>query len=322
MTTTPQARVSEQSAGRSGQTVAVVYNPTKVSDDIRDLVNRRAEESGWQQPRWLETRADDPGRAMTAEALEAEVDLVLAAGGDGTVRVVAAGLAGSGVPLGIIPEGTGNLLARNLDIPLTEADAVEVAFGEHERSLDIVRIATDDGGEPDRFAVMAGIGLDAAIMNNTDEGLKAKVGSAAYVVAAVQQLNRKPRSVRVTVDDGRVLRRRAVLTLVGNVGAIQGNVELIPGAEPDDGRLDVFVASPRRLRHWLAVAVRLVTRKKQSSDRIDQLVGRRVRIELDEPDDYQLDGDTIGQCRQLTAEVEPRALMIKVRPPAATSKRP
>lgn len=320
MSTTSEVAVGDDPTSEAGRTVAVVFNPTKISDGIRDLVNRRAQESGWQPPRWLETSAEDPGRAMTAEAREADVDLVLAAGGDGTVRVVAAGLASSDIPLAIIPEGTGNLLARNLGIPLDEEEAVEVAFGSHQRRMDIVRISTDDGAEPDRFAVMAGIGLDAAIMKNTDEDLKSKVGSAAYVVAALKQLKRAPRNVRVSVDDGRVLQRRAMLTLVGNVGALQGNVELIPDAEPDDGRLDVFVASPRRLRHWIATAIRLITKKEQSSDRIDQLVGRRVTIELDEPDDYQLDGDTIGRCRRLTAEVEPGALKVKVPAPVATSE--
>jgi diacylglycerol kinase family enzyme len=167
---------------------------------------------------------------------------------------------------------------------------------------------------------MAGIGLDAAIMSNTDESLKAKIGSVAYVVAAVKQLSRRPRAVKVTVDDGKPLRRRAVITLVGNVGAIQGNVELLPGAEPDDGRLYVIVASPRRLRHWLAVGLRLITGKERPSDRIDNRVGHRVVVELDEPDDYQLDGDTLGQCRRLVAEIEPGALMIKVPEPVATTR--
>lgn len=318
MSSTPQTRDGE-SGGSSQRCLAVIYNPVKVNDGLRDLINRRAKEDGWQDPWWLETAEDDPGRQMTEEARKANVDLVVAAGGDGTVRVVAAGLAGSGIPLGIVPQGTANLLARNLDIPLTDPEAVEIALGDTERSLDIVQIATDDN-EPDRFAVMAGIGLDAAIMSNTDESLKAKIGSVAYVVAAVKQLSRRPRAVKVTVDDGKPLRRRAVITLVGNVGAIQGNVELLPGAEPDDGRLDVIVASPRRLRHWLAVGLRLITGKERPSDRIDNRVGHRVVVELDEPDDYQLDGDTLGQCRRLVAEIEPGALMIKVPEPVATTR--
>ncbi|WP_195909231.1 diacylglycerol kinase family protein [Microlunatus sp. Gsoil 973] len=294
--------------------VAVVLNPAKISEELTGLVKERAEQLGWAEPLWLETSEDDPGRGMAEQAVEEGVDRVLAAGGDGTVRAVASGLAGSDVSLGIIPAGTANLLARNLGIPLTEPDAVDVALGSTMRSLDVVKITTDDN-EPDRFAVMAGIGLDAAIMNSSDsslKGLKDKAGSVAYVVATARELGRKPRVMRITVDDGPTLRRRAMLCLVGNVGAIQGQVELIPDAKPDDGLLDVVVASPTRFRHWLGILLRLVTRKGQPGDRVDQLVGKRVEVVLEEPDEYELDGDSMGSCQRMVAEIEPGALKVCV----------
>lgn len=303
---------SEPAERSETKRLAVIYNPIKITGDLRDTITARAADAGWAEPLWLETTEDDPGHQMATEARTAEVDLVIAAGGDGTVRVVAGGLAASGIPLGIIPQGTGNLLARNLGIPLDSDAAIEVALDGSERSLDIVAISTDDAPETDRFAVMAGLGLDAAIMSNTDSALKDRIGSLAYVVAAAQQLGRRPRGMRVTVDDHATLRRQALICLVGNVGAIQGDVELIPGAEPDDGLLDVVVASPQKFRHWLGVLTRLFTGKKRDQDRIDQLAGRRVVVELDEPEDYQLDGDTIGSCRRLVAEVEPAALMVRV----------
>lgn len=193
--------------------------------------------------------------------------------------------------------------------------AVDVALHGADNRFDIVGITTDAATDPDRFAVMAGIGLDAAIMSNTDDGLKDKIGSLAYVVAAARELGRRPRTMTVTVDDGKPLRRKAMICLVGNVGAIQGDVQLIPDARPDDGRLDVvIVASPSRLRHWLAVLAHLITRRPENEG-IDRLTGRRVVIELDEPDDYELDGDTIGRCRRLVAEIEPGALTVRVPSP-------
>ena len=97
---------------------AVVVNPTKVSDGFHEAITGRLGEAGWAEPMWLETTEDDPGRSMTRSAREAGVDLVVAAGGDGTVRIVADGLAGSGIAMGIVPAGTANLLARNLGLPM------------------------------------------------------------------------------------------------------------------------------------------------------------------------------------------------------------
>ncbi|GAB3927200.1 sphingosine kinase [Microlunatus endophyticus] len=291
--------------------LAVISNPAKISDRFAELLTERARRAGWADPVWLETSTDDPGRAVARQAVSDGARRVLAAGGDGTVRAVASGLADSDASLGIIPAGTANLLARNLGIPLTEPEAVDVALGQRTRSLDLVRITTDDGVS-DRFAVMAGIGLDAAIMSSSDSVLKDKTGSLAYVVAAARELGREPRTMRIRVDNGPVLRRRAMICLVGNVGAIQGQIELIPNAKPDDGLIDVVVASPTRLRHWIRVAIRLITRRQRSGDRVDQLIGRRVEVLMDEPDEYELDGDTMGSCRRLVAEVEPGALQVCV----------
>lgn len=299
----------------SQRIVAVVANPTKISDRLRRLITEQAGAEA--DIRWLETTEDDPGRRMTADAIDQGADVVLAAGGDGTVRVVAAGLAGSGVPLGVIPEGTANLLARNLGIPLQEEAAVEVALGALERTLDVISVAVDADEDTDRFAVMAGIGLDAAIMSNTDETLKKRAGSVAYVVSGLQQLGRRPRRMKVTVDDRPTVHRKAMICLVGNVSAVQGDLELVPGAQPDDGLLDVVIASPRRLRHWLMLVVALITRRPHDSSRLDQIQGRRVVIELDESEEYQLDGDTVGSCRRLTAEIEPGAL--RIRAPQSTT---
>jgi len=180
---------------------------------------------------------------MTRQAVEEKVDLVIGAGGDGTIRYVADGLAHSGIPLGLVPAGTGNLLARNLDLPLEEVDAIEVALGGQVRQVDLVKITVDDRA-PEHFAVMAGIGMDAMIMDETDEDLKDKVGSAAYFVAAGKALGRLPVRMTVQLDNNRPVRRHAMLCVIGNVGTLRGNLTLIPGASPDDGLLDLYIASP------------------------------------------------------------------------------
>nr|WP_294692155.1 diacylglycerol kinase family protein [uncultured Friedmanniella sp.] len=290
-----------------GLRCAVVYNPTKVSDGFRDLVAERTSTAGWPEPHWFETSVEDPGRGMTEQALAAGVDLVIAAGGDGTVRVVADTMAGRGVTMAIVPAGTGNLLARNLELPLQEAAALDVALAGRTGSVDLVELTVDDH-RPEHFAVMAGIGVDAMIMDEVDPDLKKKVGPAAYFLAAGKALNQLPIPMEISVDGGRRRRRRAMTCLVGNVGKLPGGLVLMPDAEFDDGHLDVYVASPQRFRHWLKLALRVVTRREQRDDQVDSWQGRRVVIQLREPESYQLDGDVAGEGRRLVAQVKPRAL--------------
>jgi diacylglycerol kinase (ATP) len=296
---------------RSGRRCAVVYNPIKVSEDLRDAIKRQAIATDWNDSIWLATPAEDPGRAITAEVVSANVDRVIAAGGDGTVRIVADRLAESGIPMAIVPVGTGNLLARNLDIPLTEAEALAVAFGQYTRDIDLIKM-TVDGVPSEHFAVIAGLGVDAMIMDETNPDLKDAIGAGAYFIAASKALGRTPIHMWITLDDHRPLHRYAMICAIGNVGKLAGNLTLIPGAIPDDGRLDIYVASPRRLNHWLRTLLRLATRRPRRDDRVDQWQARRVEVRLRHPDPYQLDGDVIGDCRTLSAEVAPKALRVCV----------
>jgi len=298
---------------------AVIYNPTKVSDKFHALVEEGLQRNGWSNTLWLETSAEDPGRAMTRQAVAEQVDLVIAAGGDGTIRYVADGLAHTEIPMGLVPAGTGNLLARNLDLPLEEVEAIEIALSGQVRLIDLVRITVDDRA-PEHFAVMAGIGVDAMIMDETNEDLKDKVGSAAYFVAAAKALGRLPVRLTVQLDNNRPVRRHAMLCVIGNVGTLRGNLTLIPGASPEDGLLDLYIASPRRFWHWVKVALRLITRRAKKDDQVDQHIGKTVRIVIDGKDDYQLDGDVVGESTTLFAEIQPGALAIRV--PAQAANEP
>jgi diacylglycerol kinase (ATP) len=290
---------------------AVIVNPTKISNQFRALVEQRLDRDGWIDTLWLETSEDDPGREMTRTAVESEVDLVIAAGGDGTIRVVADGLAGTGIAMGLVPAGTANLLARNLGLSLNETAAIDVAFSGTSRKIDLIKLTVDEQ-HSEHFAVIAGIGVDAMIMDETDPKLKAKVGTAAYVFAAAKALGRLPVHMTVQLDDRRRLHRRAMLCAVGNVGDLPGNISLIPGARPDDGMLDVYIASPQHLGHWIKVVLRVITRRPRKDDQVDQHRARTVRITLRDRDTYQLDGDAIGDCHTLYAEVQPGALTVCV----------
>ncbi|GAA3632438.1 diacylglycerol/lipid kinase family protein [Microlunatus ginsengisoli] len=288
---------------------AVVVNPIKVADDFRQDVTDTFFDNGWGRPLWLETTEDDAGRAMTRQALDAGVETVVVAGGDGTVRLVADGLAGTEVKLGIIPSGTGNLLARNLDIPLDREGALHVILAKQTKQIDLIEM-TVDGHEPEHFAVMAGAGVDSAIMADADPTLKAKLGPAAYFFSVGKALGRLPLNAKITVDGHRPHHRKAMVVLVGNVGQLVGGIALLPRASAHDGLLHVFVASPHRIRDWLRTASHLVTRRGHKGDTIDSFSGSKVVVEIDEADNYQLDGDVIGEFRRFEAVIKPRALTV------------
>jgi diacylglycerol kinase family enzyme len=298
---------------------AVIYNPTKVSDKFHALMKDNLQRNGWSNTLWLETSAEDPGRAMTKQAVAEQVDLVIGAGGDGTIRYVADGLAHTGIPLGLVPAGTGNLLARNLDLPLEEIDAIEVALGGQVRQVDLVKITVDDRA-PEHFAVMAGIGIDAMIMDETDEDLKDKRGSAAYFVAAGKALGRLPVRMTVQLDSNRPVRRHAMLCVIGNVGTLRGNLTLIPGASPDDGLLDLYIASPRRFRHWAKLALRLITRRPKKDDQVDQRTGKRCGSSSTGRTTTNSTATSSASPPPLFAEIQPGALAIYV--PAQTASEP
>lgn len=314
----PPAPASVQNASEETQPAkrercAVIYNPARISDWVgfRRAVEYELRTRGWSHASWLETTPEDPGREMTQRAISTEADLVLAAGGDGTVRVVAGELAGTGIPFGVIPAGTGNLLAKNLNIPLDEREALEVAFAGANRPIDVIDVTTDET-RPDHFVVFAGIGMDAIILQDTNPELKRAVGSAAYFLTAARHANRPPVHATFTIDDREAFRRRAHVIVLGNVGNLQANIPLIPDAKPDDGLLDLLIASPRRAADWVGLLARVLTRRRHTDERLDRMTGRKIRIDVAEGDHFELDGDPGGECHSLTAEVQPGALTVRV----------
>ncbi|HWD81259.1 MAG TPA: diacylglycerol kinase family protein [Kribbella sp.] len=295
----------------SARRTAVIVNPVKVDgEEFRRTVEKALCDRGYAEPLWLETTADDAGVAMARRAIDDRVDLVLVAGGDGTVRVACAELAGTGIPVAVLPGGTGNLLARNLGIPLELDDALTALLDGSQRRIDSVLIEGDDL-PADRFVVMAGLGLDAAIIDDAPDDLKKRVGWAAYVVSTLKNLNHPFVQVEITVDDRPPVRRRARTVVIGNVGTLQANIPLLPDAEPGDGRLDLVVLAPRRISHWPRLALGLVIRSWRERH-VERFTGRRIELRAERTVRRQLDGDTISDGARLVAEVDPSALVVRV----------
>ena len=282
---------------------AVIVNPTKFDHvaKVRDEVRALCQETGWDEPLWLETTEDDQGSGQTKEALD----------------------------------GTGNLLARNLDLPVDSLrDALAIALTGEERVIDVgvlrVNPAPMDGeGEVDdqpvdaealapedtgpeelHFLVMAGMGFDADIMADAPEGLKSKVGWAAYLVSGAKHLWGSQFKAQVTTDT-ETFSRRTRSVIIGNCGKIQG-LALMPEAQVDDGKLDALMLSPDGGIGWGAVLLRLVTAKRKGHHRVTHHTTRNITVNASRAVQVQLDGDTIGERTSISAHVLPAALRVRV----------
>jgi YegS/Rv2252/BmrU family lipid kinase len=291
---------------------AVVVNPTKLDDyeAFRKSVGRAMDDHGWGEPVWRETTSEDPGRGQAEAAVSAGVDLVIACGGDGTVTACAEGVADTGVPLAVIPLGTGNLLARNVGVPMGLEEALEVALGGVQQSVDAGRV---NGA---LFVVMAGLGLDARMLDDTSEPLKKRLGWLAYALTAVRHLGDRPMKVAVRADGGRRRRFRASAVIVGNVGWLQGGVPLLPDARPDDGVLDAVVLIAGGLAGWLAVTADILLRRRTRGG-THRIRFSELQVTLDSEQPWELDGEVMGSTRRLTVVAQPDALLLRVPPESA-----
>ncbi len=313
--------------------LTIVVNPTKV-DDL-DVLERRlsvvAGQLDWAEPTFVRTTADDPGTGQARAALAEGADLVASLGGDGTVRAVATALIGTDTPLGLLPCGTGNLLARNLGLVTDDVEAaLRTALTGRNRPVDVGFVTldpaepseTDEAREVDRsgdrshaFLVMAGLGLDATIMAETSEAAKARIGPGAYVATGLRNFLGPRFRAQVAVDGGEPERTYARTILIGNCGRITGGIDLMPDAQVDDGVLDAVVLAPKGLTGWVLVSARLLTRdRKHRGDRIARHTGTRFDITTDQEEEVQLDGDVIGTARHVLATVTQRALVVRVGP--------
>lgn len=321
-------------AATAAPRAAVIYNPTKVDvKALRKSVAAAESAAGWRKSLWIETTEEDPGTGQAAQALDAKVDVVLAAGGDGTVRSVAEGLRGSDTAIALLPAGTGNVLARNMDLNVSNLDdAIATAFTGKNRHIDIgiVEIERADGTREEMaFVVMAGLGLDAKMIANTNAELKKRVGWLAYVDAIVRSMRDSEKlRVRYRVDGSDEKSMSVHTVLVGNCGTMPGNVLLLPEAAIDDGVFDIVALRPEGFFGWAEVWVKIfwengVLRRSSVGRKLVAGLGREIRTlryikastitaRLDREEDFELDGDEYGKAIAFKAYVEPGALAVRI----------
>ena len=324
-----------------GQLVAFVANPSKPDVPLlKAAVERRARE---QKSRmlWFETTIQDPGVGQTRKAVADGADVVVAIGGDGTVRAVAEGLVGTGIPMGLMPVGTGNLLARNLDLPLNDPlAALQIALDGRDRTIDVGWLkvlrwesevddpVADAAEPPDReeaqrdhlFLVIAGLGFDAAMVADTDEQLKRRVGWIAYFVAGFKHLHGRRTRMHLRLDDQPMRSARLRSLLIGNCGRLPGGLTLLPDAVIDDGWLDVAAIDTRGgIAGWAQLLGEVVlqgvgvrTELPAKIGRIDHTRARHLHVTVHAGEHVQVDGELLGRAVEVTARVDPAALTVRV----------
>lgn len=273
---------------------------------------------GWPEPIVRYTTISEPGAAQAKQCLQAGADLVIVGGGDGTVRQVAGALMGTDVPLGILPLGTANLLARNLGLPRHRVqDMVRVALHGAPRRLDVgtvryVQLGPAGPVESARhpFLVLVGIGHDAATVAATRQDLKRWVGWLAYFEPGVRRLTRALIPLRVEVDGGHREQVDAWSLLISNCGLIPAGITVASKARLDDGLLDLVQVAPRRVLHWAPIALKGLLGSGRDVPGLSHQQGSTVRVFSEDPVTIQIDGDPHPEVLEVDVSVVPGALTV------------
>lgn len=315
---------------------AVVYHPDKFTGARWGRILNREEQRTQRSPSlWVPTQADDDAetlrdRLRKAGALEA--DVLIGAGGDGTVRLAAETAMLTGQSLGLWPVGSTNLFARNLELPaLDPAVGLRAALGRTERMVDTVAVAAvlADGTRVRRTSlVLAGFGVDAQMVVHTSDEAKAQFGWLAYVDGVRKGISRPDRFDVTYSLDGSTPQDARLLTLaVGNGGLLPAGLVLLPDARIDDGVLDVLLLRPDGVRGWRDMAswflqenglVRRLMRRSgrrrplRTGPSVQLFEARDIRLRLRHPEDFQLDGEYIGQAVAVRALVQHGTLRVRV----------
>jgi YegS/Rv2252/BmrU family lipid kinase len=251
-------------------------------------------------------------RHATARAVKRGVDVVVAVGGDGAVLQVVQSLAGTQVALGIIPMGTGNLLAGNLEIPKGVDDAVKVLVNGGRRRIDLGRLTAS--GKQTLFAVACGVGFDAEVMESTDPAEKEHLGKLAYVVSAIRRQGQVHDVTYEVTLDGVHQAMEAAQVLIANFGGMGAGVRARLEVEPDDGLLDVMVISASGplgglLAGW--EALRQDEPGESPEGHVFRTRARKVRVSTAARRLVETDGSVAGRT-PIRVSVRPAALTVIV----------
>lgn len=295
--------------------IGVVLNVTKeTADHAVRLIRTACADAGMPEPLVIATAADDPGRAMARSALDSGCEVVIAAGGDGTVRAVATELAGTEASMGVVPLGTGNLFARNIGLPHQDLEAcVLEALHGAPHAVDTINLTLERAGgrtEQELSLVIAGAGLDAQVMADTGDELKQRAGWLAYGAAGLRHVMGPRKTITVELDgrDPATFRVRSVL--LANCGILQAGMVLVPSARFDDAHMDTVLFTPRHALDWARILAKTTLRFTADIPVMRVRQAKTGRVTMAEPMPFQIDGDAVGEVISVRAVVDHEALIV------------
>lgn len=291
-------------------TVAVIAHRKKSLGGGLDELRRLVTGEGCDTLLWYEVSKSGKAAKKARRARKANAELIFVWGGDGMVQRCVDALAGSGIPIAIVPAGTANLLAANLGIPQDVAEAVRIGFHGTRRRLDLGKV------KGEHFAVMAGAGFDAALIGQADRKLKGKFGRLAYLWTGLRHVKDDAVPVKVDIDGTKWFDGKASCVLLGNVGTITGGIRAFDDARPDDGWMEVGVATAEGALAWARTLGRMAAGRSDRSPFVQVTRARAADITFGTPMMYELDGGARDTVRRLKARIDPGALTVCVPEPA------
>lgn len=286
---------------------AIIVNPASGKGDSRkrlEEIKRAAEKRGWKGD-FYETTKEIPGKKIVEKAIKKGAKHIIIGGGDGSIMEILEILRKHKVTLGIIPLGTGNLLARNLSIPLTVEEALDVALFGKERRIDIGK------ANETHFSVVAGMGLDAQIMESTDRNMKDKLGYLAYFLNTMKHIHGKSFRYKVSLDNKTPFTMRAKTIMAANMGKIMGGIEVVPHTDPQSGTLQIAAVKTHSTTSWINLFIHAIVDSVKKSPHYEIYKAKSITIQsLEKKITYQADGDSFAPTKTLNITIYPQAITI------------
>ncbi len=286
--------------------IAVVAHSKKTLGNGLGELRRVLDDAGFPEPLWYEVAKSKQAPECVKSALKKGADLIFVWGGDGTVQRCIDALAGTDAVVAILPAGTANLLATNLNIPQDMPTAVDIGLHGRRAALDTGTV----NGE--HFSVMAGAGLDALMIRDADAGLKDRFGRAAYLWTGARNLASSPVKAKVDVDGRRFHEGEITCVLAGNVSDVFSGVEVFDGSRPDDGLLEFGVVTAKSMGEWIRTISTVVLGRSEKSPFVNTMRGSRMKVTFDRPTMYELDGGARKATKKLRVKIRPKSITVCV----------